>query len=304
MQGARGRALQQLCRCLARRGADAPGAGCPSASALGHRGYRSWNRCRASLAGAQADSMAVHTKLRTEKAWCCCSVSSYRQPGLTPDAALYGVIGCNVAGWLAWQNAPRFMSMHAVVSEPALRDLRLHTLLTACFSHQGAGHLFGNMCARSATHQRPGPCSGVADVHNPPQGSHSTSSGGAQPASLAPGGCGTCDGIPAPQSGADTPHPAVQFLALYCAGGITGNLAYVLLRRWQQRGSCEPRCCLLYTLCTGWLHQPAGEPASGLTREPCCADFKYDPGALGGSGSVNRQAWRAAAGAALPAWRG
>ena len=34
---------------------------------------------------------------------------------------------------------------HAVVSEGALRQGRLHTLVTSCFSHQSGGHLFANM---------------------------------------------------------------------------------------------------------------------------------------------------------------
>ena len=63
------------------------------------------------------------------------------------DTAVKALIGVNVAGWLLWRTNPAFMKRHFVVSVESVSNLRLHTLLTAAFSHFDGWHLFSNMFA-------------------------------------------------------------------------------------------------------------------------------------------------------------
>ena len=51
----------------------------------------------------------------------------------------------DLAQGFSLQQILKFWYGHAVVSEGALRQGRLHTLVTSCFSHQSGGHLFANM---------------------------------------------------------------------------------------------------------------------------------------------------------------
>ena len=112
-----------------------------------------------------------------------CRVSCRRRllPDLSPDTALYGLIGANVAGFCLWVVNPSFMYNHFMTSYQHIRQVdplpllwstcvlliqtqlqgrlaaehghhapctaqgRIHTLLTCCFSQRDAGHLFSNM---------------------------------------------------------------------------------------------------------------------------------------------------------------
>jgi len=64
---------------------------------------------------------------------------------------LYGMIGANLLVFVAWQtygSNPRgadFMRKNFMVSIQNTEDGRLHTYLTACFSHFNPGHLIFNM---------------------------------------------------------------------------------------------------------------------------------------------------------------
>ena len=57
------------------------------------------------------------------------------------------LVGINLAGWLLWQSNPKFMKRHFMVSYESVSNLRLHTILTAAFSHFDGWHLFSNMFA-------------------------------------------------------------------------------------------------------------------------------------------------------------
>ncbi|KAI5450477.1 hypothetical protein NCC49_003098 [Naganishia albida] len=80
-----------------------------------------------------------------------------RLDSLPPMYVVYGLIGVNVAIYGLWQYAntswTRFrdpslyywMSRNFIVSEANFAAGRLHTLLTACFSHSTSTHIFLNM---------------------------------------------------------------------------------------------------------------------------------------------------------------
>ncbi|PRW39196.1 rhomboid [Chlorella sorokiniana] len=62
-----------------------------------------------------------------------------------PNHVLYGLMGINVAGWVAWQFYPRQMNKHAVVSIESLQSGRVWTAVTAAFSHVSPMHLGANL---------------------------------------------------------------------------------------------------------------------------------------------------------------
>ena len=67
--------------------------------------------------------------------------------GFDPDAAtVWGLLAANGAVFGMWQVAnPHWMQKNFTVSELSLQPARLHTLLTAAFSHRDFGHLASNM---------------------------------------------------------------------------------------------------------------------------------------------------------------
>ena len=68
----------------------------------------------------------------------------YQRPS-DPQRVIWGLIGLNVAGFMAWRVDPRFMSRQATVSYSALAEGRVWTLVTAAFSHYDPWHLAANM---------------------------------------------------------------------------------------------------------------------------------------------------------------
>ncbi|GAQ77899.1 hypothetical protein KFL_000050360 [Klebsormidium nitens] len=71
---------------------------------------------------------------------------SYRG-AVDPNTVLYGLIGVNVAVWLLWQvpDLQPFMERHFLASVDSIASLRLHTAITANFSHSDVKHLALNM---------------------------------------------------------------------------------------------------------------------------------------------------------------
>ncbi|KDD72793.1 hypothetical protein H632_c2892p0, partial [Helicosporidium sp. ATCC 50920] len=61
------------------------------------------------------------------------------------NKVLYGLIGLNVAGYVAWGVHPRFMNQQAVVSADAVGHGRVWTMLTSAFSHRDTSHILVNM---------------------------------------------------------------------------------------------------------------------------------------------------------------
>jgi len=56
------------------------------------------------------------------------------------------IIGLNILVFLLWHMVDeRFMRRHFMVSRKNVREGRVHTLLTSCFSQFSVGHLLGNM---------------------------------------------------------------------------------------------------------------------------------------------------------------
>ena len=77
---------------------------------------------------------------------------SFRGPSGSSDSLLLGIAAANVGVWGLWQMAEqdrmllRFMNSHFTVSSGGvIKQGRVHTLLTAMFSHQSGWHLFANM---------------------------------------------------------------------------------------------------------------------------------------------------------------
>ncbi|MGD0091162.1 MAG: rhomboid family intramembrane serine protease, partial [Planctomycetota bacterium] len=74
------------------------------------------------------------------------------QAGRLRHKAVFVLLVINVAVWVLWQFARDnrglgiFMERHFTVSSTGvLADLRLHTLLTSCFSHENLFHILFNM---------------------------------------------------------------------------------------------------------------------------------------------------------------
>ncbi|RHY32736.1 hypothetical protein DYB32_002294 [Aphanomyces invadans] len=73
-----------------------------------------------------------------------------RVESINPDHVIYGLIGINGLVLFMWQTADtyskkQFMLTNFTTSPAHVMSGRVHTLLTAAFSHMDAGHFFGNM---------------------------------------------------------------------------------------------------------------------------------------------------------------
>lgn len=73
------------------------------------------------------------------------SVRRRYTPRIPEETALYGLMGANVAVFLAWRGDARFMLRHFTTSWDAVREGRLHTLVLSAFSQRDTWHLISNM---------------------------------------------------------------------------------------------------------------------------------------------------------------
>jgi membrane associated rhomboid family serine protease len=70
--------------------------------------------------------------------------SGFRSP-FSAETALQALIAGNAAVFIGWRLDPYFMHKHFTVSLRAVREGRVYTMLTACFSHNDFWHLAVNM---------------------------------------------------------------------------------------------------------------------------------------------------------------
>ena len=78
-----------------------------------------------------------------------CSVNQYRQPSnWGGDRVVLGLIGANVAGWVAWQSNPDFMSRHAGVLPCTTAFPCSAGIDTRARNHEAMKHMCVQWCLR------------------------------------------------------------------------------------------------------------------------------------------------------------